>query len=122
MALDKFAAIQYCLHLYVSHKCPGSKKSMWRELYYVHADTEDSDPGQQLCRVVGELFTKRSSRVRWLTWLRSVALDPNTVLSRAQNSEKWADTWTKFCGAFAVDDKTEVAILDMVDGLFPSPF
>jgi serine/threonine protein kinase len=31
MALDNFAAIQCCLHLYVSHKCWGSRKSVWRE-------------------------------------------------------------------------------------------
>jgi serine/threonine protein kinase len=117
LALDKFAAIQWCLHLYVSHKCPGSKKSMWRKLDHIYKETKDSDPGQQLFRVIGELFTE-SSRVDWLTWLRSVALDPNIVL-RTQNSERWADTWTKFCGTFTVNDEPEVAMLNMVDGLFP---
>jgi serine/threonine protein kinase len=118
--LDKFAASQCCLHLFVSHKCRGNKNSMWRELDHVYGRTKNrTDSRRHLFRVVGQLFPATSSRVRWLTWLRSVALDPNTVLSRTLKSEKWTVTWTKFCGAFAVDDKTEVAMLNMVDGLFP---
>jgi serine/threonine protein kinase len=118
--LDKFAASQCCLHLFVSHKCRGNKNSMWRELGHMYGRTKDrADSRRHLFRVVVQLLAATSSRVHWLTWLRSVSLEPSMVLSKTLKSKKWASTWTKFCDAFTANDKTEVAMLNMVDGLFP---
>jgi serine/threonine protein kinase len=41
--LDNFAASQCCLHLFVSHKCRGSKTSMWRELGRMYVRTMRHD-------------------------------------------------------------------------------
>jgi serine/threonine protein kinase len=118
--LDNFAASQCCLHLFVSHKCRGSKASMWRELDRMYVRTTDYDDCRRhLFRVVGQLLPATPSPVHWLSWLRSVSLEPSMVLGKTLKPKKCVRTWTKFCDAFTVNDKTEVTMLNMVDDLFP---
>jgi hypothetical protein len=115
--LDKFAASQCCLNLFVSHKCRGSKTSIWKELGSMYGKTIHHRVS--LFRVLGQLLPTTRSRMHWLTWLRSVSLEPSMVLSKTPKPEECTSAWTKFCGAFTVNDKTEVAMLNMVDCLFP---
>jgi serine/threonine protein kinase len=117
IALDNFAASQCCLHLFVSHKCRGSKMSMWRELGRMYVRTMRHDVS--LFQVLGQLLPTTPSRMNWLTCLRSISLEPSIVLSKISEPEECASTWTKFCGAFTANDKTEVVMLNKVDGLFP---
>jgi serine/threonine protein kinase len=79
--LDKFAASQCCLHLFVSHKCRGSKTSIWKELGYMYGRTIRHRVS--LFRVLGQLLPATPSRMHWLTWLRSVSLEPSMVLSNS---------------------------------------